>query len=97
MIKLTNIMHKYNFSIIIPAFNEEQNIPELLHDLDNCFKGIDSVEIILVDDGSTVSLKDVVNTSKYTFDLKVLTNRFNLGQSESIKLDLVIPLVVLSD
>ena len=81
-------MHKYNFSIIIPAFNEEQNIPELLHDLDNCFKGIDSVEIILVDDGSTVSLKDVVNTSKYTFDLKVLTNRFNLGQSESIKLGL---------
>jgi len=43
-----------NFAVIIPAFNEVENIPELVAELRATFERYDlEGEVVLVDDGST--------------------------------------------
>jgi len=78
-------MNKILFSVVIPAFCEEENIPLLLDDLDDAFKGIDNCEVILVDDGSPIKLENIIDKNLYSFKLKIITNKFNIGQSLSIK------------
>ncbi|MEI9959631.1 MAG: glycosyltransferase [Limisphaerales bacterium] len=39
--------------IQIPCFNEEKTLPETLRDLPKSIPGIDKIEILVVDDGST--------------------------------------------
>ena len=39
--------------IQIPCLNEEQTLPETLKDLPKSLSGIDSIEILVIDDGST--------------------------------------------
>ncbi len=39
--------------IQIPCFNEEETLPLTLKDIPRTFKGIDTVEILVIDDGST--------------------------------------------
>ena len=78
-------MNKILFSVVIPAFSEEENIPLLLDDLDDAFKGIDNCEVILVDDGSPIKLENIIDKNLYSFKLKIITNKFNIGQSLSIK------------
>ena len=39
--------------IQIPCLNEEQTLPETLKDLPKSLKGIDIIEILIIDDGST--------------------------------------------
>ena len=37
----------------IPCFNEEKTLPETVRDIPRKIEGIDSVEILIIDDGST--------------------------------------------
>ena len=39
--------------IQIPCLNEEQTLPETLKDLPKSLSGIDNIEILVIDDGST--------------------------------------------
>ena len=39
--------------IQIPCFNEEQTLPQTIRDLPKSIPGIDQIEILVVDDGST--------------------------------------------
>ena len=39
--------------IQIPCLNEEQTLPETLKDLPKSLDGIDVIEILIIDDGST--------------------------------------------
>src|SRR3990170_1666270 len=39
--------------IQIPCFNEEATLPETLHDIPRHISGVDQVEILVIDDGST--------------------------------------------
>ena len=39
--------------IQIPCLNEEQTLPETLKDLPKSLNGIDTIEILIIDDGST--------------------------------------------
>lgn len=43
---------KIDFSVVIPIYNEEDNIPELYRRLTNVMESLGSYEIIMVDDGS---------------------------------------------
>jgi len=44
---------KYNLTVIIPLFNEEDNIPHLVKKLDECFASVElKIQVIFVDDGS---------------------------------------------
>ena len=76
------------FSIIIPAYSEEENINELLVEIEKTFKDEVDLEIILVDDGSPVSLEEVIKKSEYKLNIQIVTNGYNLGQSKSIEVGL---------
>lgn len=76
------------FSIIIPAYSEEENINDLLVEIEKTFKDEVDLEIILVDDGSPVSLEEVIKKSEYKLNIQIVTNGYNLGQSKSIEVGL---------
>jgi glycosyltransferase involved in cell wall biosynthesis len=48
--------------IQIPCYNEEQNLPGTLADLPRSIPGIDEVEILVIDDGSTDRTADVARS-----------------------------------
>ena len=81
-------MDKKKFSIIIPAYAEEENILQLLNQIDDAFIDKKNIEIVLVDDGSPVSLNGIIENEKYSFEIKVISNKYNLGQSKSIEVGL---------
>ena len=74
-------------SILIPAFNEEENINKLLTDISENFTPLCNFEVILVDDGSDNILSKFIEINDYDFKLKIISN-FNKGQSASIKIAL---------
>lgn len=49
---MKNTQDKPDFSIVVPIYNEEENIPELYRRLTDVMKKLGTYEIILVDDGS---------------------------------------------
>lgn len=67
-----------NVSIIIPAYNEEDNIEELLHELIADY----DYEIIVVDDGSTDNT--VVKVSAFP-GIKLLRHPYNIGNGASVR------------
>ena len=74
------------FSIIIPLYNEEHNISDLINEilasLNNLYK---EFEILLVNDCSKDNTLKVINqiSSSNKF-IKIIDNNTNLGQSFSI-------------
>lgn len=47
------MQNTFEFSVIIPIYNEEENIPELYRRLTNVMEKLGAFEIIMVDDGSS--------------------------------------------
>ncbi len=74
-----------NFSIIIPVFNEQENIAILIDEIYSSLHNFkDKFEIIVVDDGSqdkTVNIVKAINKK----NIKVILNVTNQGQSYSIR------------
>jgi len=73
--------HGSDFSIIIPAYNEEEGILEVLTDLCQRNDLLDT-EIIVVDDGSTDRTGDIVSTFQR---VKYSRHPHNRGYSSAIK------------
>ena len=74
-----------NFSIIIPVFNEEKNIEDLIDEINLCLKKYyDLFEIIIVDDGSKDNSLNVIKNIQKNHPVKLLEHNKNLGQSRSI-------------
>ncbi len=48
--------------IQIPCFNEEQTLPSTLRDLPRSIEGVDIIEILIIDDGSTDRTADVARS-----------------------------------
>lgn len=70
-----------SLSIIIPALNEEESIPNLLKDIGQVFEKIDcAYEVIIVDDNSTNILSDFVPEME---NLTILRNNIKKGQFAS--------------
>lgn len=68
-----------NFSIIIPAFNEEESLPKVLGSLTKLFP---SEEVILIDDGSRDKTYDIA--SSFT-GIKVIRHEKNYGYGAALK------------
>jgi len=71
------------FSVIIPIFNESQNIINLLDEINKSLIKYQNYEIILINDCSTdntVNIISKINNNK----IKLISNNKNLGQSYSI-------------
>ena len=63
-----------NLSIVIPVFNEEKTILELLNRV-NILKDLCNLEIVVINDGSTDNTKDIIENllgKIYTYK----TNKF---------------------
>jgi glycosyltransferase involved in cell wall biosynthesis len=75
-----------NFAVVVPAFNEVDNIPDLVRDLRATFEKHDlHGDVIIVDDGSTDGTGDLAR--KYAEEwprLHVLTHRRNRGKTEAM-------------
>jgi len=52
------------FSIVIPIYNESQNIKSLVYEIFNSLKDHNNFEVIIVNDFSSDNTTDVVNTLK---------------------------------
>ena len=73
-------------SIVIPVFNESENIIPLINEIDEVLKKVISFEILVVDDGSTDSTySKTIDRSKNLKALKVFKHDKNHGQSISIR------------
>jgi len=75
-----------SFSIVIPFYNEELNIKNLLNEINTSLKNLyDNFEIILINDASNDKtfeiLKSLENQNK---KIKLINNSLNIGQSYSI-------------
>jgi glycosyltransferase involved in cell wall biosynthesis len=74
-------------SIVIPAYNEENNIDPLYRELTNVLKGIqDPYEIIVVDDGSTdQTFQELERLHQQDPAVKIIKFRKNFGQSAALQ------------
>ena len=76
-----------NLSLIIPVYNEEENLPILYDSIQQALKLIKGTwEVIFVDDGSRDKSFDVLNSlvEKDPEHLRVLSFRRNFGQTAAI-------------
>ena len=71
-------------SIIIPVYNEENTIIEILSKIKKNSSNLFKYEVIVVDDGSTDKTKMLLENNKNLFD-KLLINEKNNGKGFSIK------------
>ncbi len=71
------------FSIVIPLFNESQNIEILIEEINLSLNEFKNFEIILVNDESTDNTLNIIKNIKNK-KIKILNNKINKGQSFSI-------------
>lgn len=78
-------MADLKFSIIIPIYNEEQNIPELYGRLTQALKELGSYEVIFIDDGSSDrSFHMLKGIAEKDEAVKVIKFSRNFGQHPAI-------------
>lgn len=76
------------FSIIIPAYNEEESLDELIASVESSFKRLKkSFEILFIDDGSTDTTLDILKKyTKTNNNIHVYSFRRNMGKSPALTL-----------
>ena len=78
--------YRYDFSVVIPAFDEEENIDTLMNEIQIAFSkyGLNG-EVVFVDDGSNDdTFKRAVFHKESMKCLKVVRHHRNLGKTEAI-------------
>ncbi|NOQ22259.1 MAG: glycosyltransferase [Candidatus Aegiribacteria sp.] len=70
-------------SIVIPAFNEEESISELVRQINECMQGM-LYEIIVIDDGSTDGTWERIMKLSSRFPLKGLKLNNNQGKAAAL-------------
>ena len=77
---------KKDFSIVIPVYNEQDNIISLLDEIQNHLINFKNFEIIIVNDFSNDNTLHLIKKIQLTIDnLVIISNSKNLGQSYSLK------------
>src|ERR1700744_6091033 len=72
-------------SVVVPVFNERDNIPPLLAEIAAALRGKLDFEIIYVDDDSTDDSRAVLNAQKAGYpELRVLHHVTRSGQSTAV-------------
>ena len=67
--------------VIIPAFNEEDKIGEVLNKIPRSIPGIGKIEILVINDGST----DATSTIANNMGIGVIDNYKNMGLGFSFR------------
>ena len=71
-------------SIIIPTYNEERTVIEVLKKIKNNSSNLFKYEVIVIDDGSTDGSKKLLENNKNLYS-KLLINETNKGKGFSVK------------
>ena len=71
------------FSLVIPIFNEEDNLVSLIKEIKNSLINYKDFELIFVNDFSTDNTLKILEKEKKKFNYKIFNNKINLGQSFS--------------
>ncbi|MFZ8838511.1 MAG: glycosyltransferase family 2 protein [Pyrobaculum sp.] len=71
-------------SVIVPAYNEETNIPILIERVTKALSGVD-YELIIVDDGSIDNTADVAKKLEDRHPIRVIRHEHNKGKIEALK------------
>lgn len=78
-------MHEINISIIIPMYNEEDNVEHLLQEIQETLHSRVNYEIIVVDDGSTDNTYQKLKALQPKIpELVVIRHAKNVGQSVAL-------------
>lgn len=72
------------FSIVVPIYNEEENINILYNEIKKELSNFTAYEIIFINDGSTDGSKNILKSLEKYKDTKIVQHQFNLGQSRSL-------------
>ena len=75
---------KNNFSIVIPIYNEFENIKLLVSEIKAALQNSYKYEVIIVDDCSRDKTQEILSSS-FFFNCKVIRHNKNFGQSASIR------------
>ena len=71
-------------SVIVPCYNEQENIPDILHDLSGQVYPSERFEVIIVDDNSTDSTFKIAHSSESIANLIVLKN-MGKGKKQALR------------
>jgi glycosyltransferase involved in cell wall biosynthesis len=79
-----------DLTVVVPAYNEEENVEKAVNDIESVFVELGvSGEIVLVDDGSTDSTREVAETLAKTHPaLRVVSHPRNFGRGRALEPDL---------
>ena len=77
-------MKYLDLSIVIPAFNEENTIIEILERVNNQNSKNYELEIIVIDDSSTDSTKELLDNNPNLYS-KFISLKKNLGKGGAVK------------
>jgi len=73
-------------SVILPAYNEEENIAFLINDISSFFKQKKwQYEIIVVNDGSKDKTAEILNNYKKRENIRIITHKKNLGYGAALR------------
>ncbi len=77
--------HTVEISVVVPVYNEEENVPILIEEIAGALSQKD-FEIVFVDDASTDKTVSVLKELKLVYpQLRVISHLKNAGQSRSIR------------
>ena len=75
-------------SIIIPTYNEQKTIIDVLKKINDNKPSVFKYEIIVIDDGSTDDSRKLLENNKHLYN-KLLCNETNRGKGFSVKKGLI--------
>ena len=71
--------------IVLPCFNEEKNIKQLVHSIDHVLKPLLPYKIIVVNDGSYDRTGEILKDLSSEYPIEILEHPFNLGLGTALK------------
>src|SRR5918999_5998041 len=89
--RASTLLARMKVIVQIPCFNEEQTLPATLADLPRKIEGIDAVEWLVIDDGSTDDTVEVARANGVDHIVRLTNNKglaaaFQAGLDACLKL-----------
>ena len=77
-------MNNHKVSVIVPLFNEEKTILQVLNKLSEVKRNYNELQIIIINDGSTDSSKKILEENKNLYD-ELISYEKNRGKGYAVK------------